>query len=92
MTPDEALAFLDRHTNLGISPGLERMQAAMRLLGEPQTAYQAVHVAGTNGKTSVAHLVDAGLRAHGLSVGRYTSPHLVSPYERVAVNGTPIGR
>ena len=90
MIPDEALSYLDSHTNLGITPGLGRMRAALTLLGDPQLAYPAVHVTGTNAKTTVARIVAAILGRHGLRTGLYTSPHLVEPYERIEIGGVPI--
>ena len=71
-------------------PDRERITALLDLLGDPQHAYRAVHLTGTNGKTSTARMVDALLRAHGLRVGRYTSPHLQSPVERISVDGAPL--
>ena len=55
---------------------LGRIAALLDLLGSPQRAYPAIHITGTNGKTSTARMIDALLRAHGLRTGRYTSPHL----------------
>lgn len=90
MTPQEALAVLDAHTNLGVVPGLERMTAAMELLGSPQTTAPVIHVTGTNGKTSVARIVARILEGHGLSTMLYTSPHLTDVYERIELSGTAI--
>jgi dihydrofolate synthase/folylpolyglutamate synthase len=69
---------------------LERMTALMHALGDPHLAYPVVHVAGTNGKTSTARMVDALLRALDLRTGRYTSPHLESITERICLDGEPI--
>ncbi|MBX6371034.1 MAG: dihydrofolate synthase [Acidothermus sp.] len=66
------------------------MTALMELLGDPQVAYPSVHIAGTNGKTSTARMVDALLRAVNLRTGRYTSPHLESMTERICIDGEPI--
>ena len=57
-----------------IAPSLDRIQELLDLLGSPQDAYPVILVAGTNGKTSTARMIDALLTAFGLSVGRYTSP------------------
>lgn len=67
-----------------------RIRALLDLLGEPQKAYRAVHITGTNGKTSTARMVESLLRAHGLRTGRYTSPHMDSVRERITIDGDPI--
>ncbi|MDR2680842.1 MAG: bifunctional folylpolyglutamate synthase/dihydrofolate synthase [Tannerella sp.] len=71
-------------------PGLERSMALDDLAGNPHKKYKPIHVAGTNGKGSVAHLLAAILQATGHKVGLYTSPHLVDFRERIRVNGTTI--
>ncbi|MGH3829800.1 MAG: bifunctional folylpolyglutamate synthase/dihydrofolate synthase [Pseudonocardiaceae bacterium] len=73
-----------------IEPSLTRIAALVDLLGSPQRAYPVVHVAGTNGKTSVARMLDALLSRFGLRVGRYTSPHLQCVTERISLDGAPI--
>jgi dihydrofolate synthase/folylpolyglutamate synthase len=60
------------------------------VLGRPERHYPAIHVGGTNGKGSTCAFVVAELEARGLRVGFYTSPHLVSPCERITVNEVPI--
>jgi dihydrofolate synthase / folylpolyglutamate synthase len=72
----------------GLSPwpeefGLERMRALLAELGDPQQAFPAVHVVGTNGKSTTTRLTAALLRAEGLSVGAYTSPHVAGWHERL---------
>src|SRR5690606_28451715 len=64
--------------------------ALMEMLGSPQRGYPTIHIAGTNGKTSVARMVDALLRALHRRTGRTTSPHLQSAVERIAIDGEPI--
>lgn len=71
-------------------PGLENTLRLMEHVGNPHLRLRAVHVAGTNGKGSTAHLIAAALQASGLRVGLFTSPHLVSLTERIRVNGIPI--
>ncbi|MET9259689.1 folylpolyglutamate synthase/dihydrofolate synthase family protein [Amycolatopsis sp. NPDC004079] len=73
-----------------LEPSLARVQALMTLLGEPNQGYPVVHVAGTNGKGSVARMVDSLLTRMGLRSGRYTSPHLQLVTERIALDGRPI--
>jgi dihydrofolate synthase/folylpolyglutamate synthase len=73
-----------------IEPSLARVAELMDLLGSPQRGYPMLHIAGTNGKTSVARMVDALLSRVGLRVGRYTSPHLQQATERISLDGIPI--
>ncbi|TVQ12367.1 MAG: bifunctional folylpolyglutamate synthase/dihydrofolate synthase [Leptolyngbya sp. DLM2.Bin27] len=84
---DQLLAPLGR---FGVELGLERIQRLLAALGNPQARVPLVHVAGTNGKGSVCAYLSAVLTAAGYRVGRYTSPHLVSWRERIAVNEQPI--
>ncbi len=86
----DALAYLDTLTNLGIKPGLERMQSLVRLIGDPQTCAPVVHITGTNGKTSTARMISAILQASGMRTGTYTSPHLQVVNERIAVDLEPL--
>jgi dihydrofolate synthase / folylpolyglutamate synthase len=73
-----------------IEPSLTRIAALMDLLGSPQRGYPSIHIAGTNGKTSVARMVDALLTALHRRTGRTTSPHLQSAVERISIDGKPI--
>jgi dihydrofolate synthase/folylpolyglutamate synthase len=85
-------AELDRRwPETRIEPSLARIAALVDLLGSPQRCYPVLHIAGTNGKTSVARMLDALLSGLGLRVGRYTSPHLQRATERISLDGTPIG-
>jgi dihydrofolate synthase/folylpolyglutamate synthase len=86
-----ALEYLYARVTGGWKFGLDSTRALARAMGDPQTRYPTLHVAGTNGKGSVVATLDALLRARGLRVGRYTSPHLVDFRERVAVNDEPVG-
>ena len=70
--------------------GLERVQAACDKLGNPERSFQAVHVAGTNGKGTVTAFVGSMARAAGQNVGVYTSPHLCRFAERINIGGAPI--
>jgi dihydrofolate synthase / folylpolyglutamate synthase len=73
-----------------IEPTLDRIAMLTSLLGDPQRSYPVVHVTGTNGKTSMTRMIDSLLRERGLRTGRFTSPHLVSVRERIAVDGLPL--
>jgi dihydrofolate synthase/folylpolyglutamate synthase len=70
--------------------GLGRMQRLLAELGNPQDAFRAVHVVGTNGKTTTTRMVAALLAADGGTVGAYTSPHVTNWGERIQVNGEPV--
>jgi len=71
-------------------PGLDNSIRLMKALENPQTNYPTIHIAGTNGKGSVSHLLAAVLQCSGYKVGLYTSPHLVDFRERIRVNGEMI--
>ncbi|MDR1722640.1 MAG: bifunctional folylpolyglutamate synthase/dihydrofolate synthase [Tannerella sp.] len=71
-------------------PGLERSVELDNLSNNPHRRYKCIHIAGTNGKGSVAHLIAAVLQASGHKTGLYTSPHIVDFRERIRVNGQPI--
>ncbi|MBR6346465.1 MAG: bifunctional folylpolyglutamate synthase/dihydrofolate synthase [Bacteroidales bacterium] len=66
-------------------PGLERMLAFDKVLGSPSKAVKSIHIAGTNGKGSVASMITAALASAGLKVGLYTSPHLQDFRERARI-------
>ena len=89
MTPLERLFALEQ---FGIKLGLENIRILVDALGRPQDAWRSVHIAGTNGKGSVAAMVERGFRAAGLRTGRYTSPHLSTIEERVALDGVAVDR
>jgi dihydrofolate synthase / folylpolyglutamate synthase len=96
-TPDEIAALLQvehlldqRWPETRIEPSLTRIAALMDLLGSPQRGYPSIHIAGTNGKTSVSRMVDALLTAFSRRTGRTTSPHLQSAVERISIDGKPI--
>ncbi|HLM07920.1 MAG TPA: folylpolyglutamate synthase/dihydrofolate synthase family protein [Blastococcus sp.] len=73
-----------------LEPSLARIHALVDLLGSPQRAMPVVQVAGTNGKTTTARMIDELLRGFGLRVGRFTSPHLQSIRERIVLDGEPV--
>ena len=90
--PSPADAYLASRVRFGVKFGLGTIRALVRALDHPERAYPTLLVAGTNGKGSVVAYASAALSASGLRVGRYTSPHLVSVRERIAVDGIPISR
>ena len=83
-------AILARTPEHDLVPSLERIAALVDLLGAPQRAFPVITVTGTNGKTSTARMIDALLRALGVRTGCFTSPHLHSMRERIAVDGQPL--
>lgn len=87
MTPLDRLLALE---HFGIKLGLDNIRTLVDALGRPDRAWPSVHIAGTNGKGSVAAMVEAALRATGHRTGRYTSPHLDRLEERFAIDGTPV--
>jgi dihydrofolate synthase/folylpolyglutamate synthase len=70
--------------------GLDRIRAVLAALDNPQNDFRSIHVAGTNGKGSTCAMIEAGLRASGIRTGLFTSPHLIEPTERIAVDGMPV--
>ncbi|EMY35275.1 folylpolyglutamate synthase/dihydrofolate synthase [Arthrobacter crystallopoietes BAB-32] len=82
--------LLSRAPENKMEPRMEPLFRAMEILGEPQKAFASIHLTGTNGKTSTARMIEAGLRAHGLRTGRYTSPHLSKVTERISIDGEPV--
>ena len=91
MEYQEALAKLHDLTRMGISPGLERIEELTRRLDSPQKQLSCcVHISGTNGKGSVAAMLDAMLRQQGRKTALFTSPHLRCHTERYRINGKPI--
>jgi dihydrofolate synthase/folylpolyglutamate synthase len=89
----EAVAHLDA---LGVdamksmSPSLDRMRALCDAMGNPQHQFPSIHITGTNGKTSVARITTSLLQELGLTVGTFTSPHLNTVRERIALGGDPV--
>jgi dihydrofolate synthase/folylpolyglutamate synthase len=84
---EEAEAFLDERIGRGVQPGLERINGLLEFMGDPQTSYPSIHVAGTNGKTTVSRMIQQILGAHGLATGGFTSPHLERIEERFSIHG-----
>ena len=69
----------------GMRFGLERMRRVLTALGSPQERFSAIHVVGTNGKSSTVRMTAALLEAHGVRAGAYLSPHLASFAERIRI-------
>jgi len=90
MTPGPATEFLFSLERFGMKFGLANMAALCDALGHPERAYPSILIGGTNGKGSVAAMVDAALRAQGHATGRYTSPHLQRLEERFSIGGRDV--
>ena len=89
-TATEATDWIQGARYRGQKNGLENMRALLKALGDPQTQFRSVHIAGTNGKGSTAAYTESALRQAGYRTGMYTSPYLISYNERVQVMGRPI--
>jgi len=87
---EHALEYLFARTTGPFKFGLERTIALLKALGDPHRTFPSIHIAGTNGKGSSVATAEALLRAKGLRVGAYTSPHLVDFRERITVDGVLI--
>ena len=93
MTELSYAALIDRlfpRLTGGIRWGLDRTRRLLSRVGDPHLRFQTVHIGGTNGKGSVAAMIEAVLRQQGLRTGLYTSPHLVDFRERIQIAGAPI--
>ena len=83
---NHARSYLDSLQRFGIKLGLERIRAICTLLNNPQEHYPSILIGGTNGKGSTAAFVSSILQSAGYKTGLFTSPHLVSPTERIQVD------
>jgi len=90
MSYRETIEYILSLQQLGIKLGLEKMQRIAELFGNPERSFRCIHIAGTNGKGSVAAICSSLLKSSGYRVGLYTSPHLVSFTERIRVDDAPI--
>lgn len=82
--------ILNRTPEHDFDPTIGRVQMLMNLLGDPQHAFRAIHITGTNGKTSTARMAETLLHEMGLRTGRFTSPHLHTVRERITIDTEPI--
>jgi len=87
---EKRLSRLFERTHVGIKPGLELMTELLDALGNPQTRFLSLHVAGTNGKGSTCAILERLSRELGLKTGLYTSPHLVRVNERIRLQGQEV--
>jgi dihydrofolate synthase/folylpolyglutamate synthase len=90
LTYDEIVRELFPRLTGGIRWGLERTQRMLASVDDPHLRYPVIHVGGTNGKGSVSATIASVLRAHGLTTGLYTSPHLCTFRERIEIGSRPV--
>ena len=83
-------ALIKRWPENKIEPTLDRIAALTDILGSPQLSYPTIHIAGTNGKTTISRMIDALMSELGYRTGRFTSPHLESFLERISIKGNSI--
>jgi dihydrofolate synthase/folylpolyglutamate synthase len=83
--PEDAEAHLLSLELFGMRFGLERIRRLLTVLGSPQERFGAIHVVGTNGKSSTVRMIAALLEAHGVRTGSFLSPHLTSFAERIRI-------
>jgi len=86
----ETLTYLEGLGKFGIQLGMERIEALLQELGNPEQKVKMIHITGTNGKGSVASMIANILLVAGLKVGKFTSPHLVRYNERIELGGKEI--
>ena len=86
----EACEYIEKIPKFGSVAGLENIRMFLDAIEHPETAYKCVHIAGTNGKGSVAKMTALMLEEAGYRVGLFISPHLVRMNERISVNGEEI--
>jgi len=86
----EALRYIYSLQRFGIKFGLSKTSNILKAYGNPHKNKKYIHIAGTNGKGSVAAFLSSVLRESGYKVGLYTSPHLVRFTERIKINGKEI--
>lgn len=87
---DVELELAKRWPENKLEPSLDRIEALMDILGQPQRSFPSIHITGTNGKTSTARMIEQLLNTFELRTGRYTSPHVESVTERITLDGSPI--
>lgn len=90
MKINEAIEYIHSVNWMFCNPGLDRVKALCRALGDPQDTLKFIHVAGTNGKGSFCSMLDSVLRAQGYKVGLFTSPYILEFGERMRVDGKNI--
>ncbi len=86
MTEQQALNYIHSLNRFGIKPGLDRITALLKKLGNPQNELSVIHIAGTNGKGSTATAINNIMQAAGKKTGLFISPYVLDFKERIQVN------
>src|SRR5439155_13541147 len=84
--------YIDSLELMGMDFGLDRMHDLLAALGHPEREFDAIHVVGSNGKSSTVRFCEALLEAEGVHSGAYLSPHITSFRERIRLRGEPISQ
>ena len=92
MNYNQSLDYITKKLSLGIQPGLSRISALLEKMDNPQDKIKIVHIAGTNGKGTVANYIACSLEANGFKVGLFTSPWIFDYREQIQINGEYIGK
>lgn len=92
MNYNEALNFITQKQRLGIKPGLSRILSLLENMDNPQDKLKIIHIAGTNGKGTMAHTIAKALQDNGLKIGLFTSPWLTDYREQIQINGDFISK
>lgn len=90
MNYQQAVVYLGKLEKFGIKLGLEQTAELFRRADSPERQLKFIHLAGTNGKGSCAAMLECALRHCGFKTGLYSSPHLISPCERIRINGCAV--
>ena len=87
MNYSQSLDYVTKKLSLGIQPGLSRISALLERMDNPQDKIKIIHIAGTNGKGTVANYIACSLEANGFKVGLFTSPWIFDYREQIQING-----
>ena len=90
MDIESAIKLMEKKQSLGVKPGLSSVSKLLAKMGDPQEKLKIIHIAGTNGKGTVANIIAAALCDCGLKVGLFTSPWVVDYREQIQINGNYI--
>ena len=92
MNYNQSLDYMTKKLSLGIKPGLGRIMALLSKMDNPQDKIKIIHIAGTNGKGTVANTISNALASNGLKIGLFTSPWVLDYREQIQINGNFISK